>query len=1104
MRTGLSRTIIAAAVLLAGVLSAQSPQATISGIVTDPQGAVIPDVEITAINVATGIRTATRSNEVGFYSLRALPVGDYVIAAERAGFRRSVREGVTITTGQSLALDITLEVGAVTESVTVSAAAPLLETRTSGVSQLVEARTIEDMPLGDRRAMNLIQIMPAAVFVAYDSGSKPNFSLAGGRTQSQMFYIDGGSGQNMRLGIGQFDMDPPVEVLHEVKVLANNYSAEYGGSAGGVIVAATKSGTNRFRGSLFEYLRNDRLDAANFFAPVSAGRKVKAPLRYNVFGGTLGGPIRRDRTFFFFSYEGVRRREGDVRTLTVPTELQKAGDFSQTFDIRGGLIPIYDPATTRTEAGRQIRQTFPGNQIPRARFDGVAASVLPFYPTPNRLPDNVTGANNFRANYVRQLSRNNFAVKLEHSLGQKDRLTARYLFNSEYSFHTSVYPQPAADTLNDADARQQYWYAAWNRTFTPTLLNDFRFNYGNRMWHSKSKGLGGGWPAKIGLRGVPETAFPTFNVSGFAALGSGMHERRQFPIQQYHFVENLSWIRGRHSLKFGTELRRSSNRDVLSSSASGNFTFDTRPTGQPGAGGTGNGLATLLLGFPTSFFVRQTQVLDRSSWYLSWFVQDDWTVHRDLTLNFGLRWETDTPMVDANNRINSFDASAINPISGTPGVVRFAGVGGFPKQPYSTDWNNFGPRFGFAWKPLGIARTVLRGGYGIFYAHPFDRGVPMATSLGFELSMSMATPDAGLTAPFYLRDGVPGLDPKPPVLSDAFGAVAVGQLPTTAVTFFEHGRRTGYSQQFNLGLQFELPHQTVFEIGYLSNLSHKLPSATLSINQIRPEQLGPGAGQRDRPFPQFSGVSIVAPTLGDSAYHAGTLRLEKRFTHGLNFLATYTWAKFLNNVDEAGSALGAEGSPYSNFYNRRADWGPSENDIRHRFTWASVWEAPVGEGRKLLSQHPVRHILGGWGIGSVVSIQSGAPFTVTTLVDTTNAFAAGPLRADVIRNPNVPAGDRLLSRWFDTDAFRQPAIYQFGNQGVNILRADGIVKFDFSVLRNFSLGEDKRIQFRGEFFNMFNHPDFGIPGRIFGAAGFGVVSSARAARQIQFGLRLTF
>jgi hypothetical protein len=1101
--------------LLAGLLRAQSPQATISGIITDPTGAIIHGVQVTASSAATGHRTTATSNDEGFFVLTQLPVGDYTIEAEKTGFRKYVRRELTLTTGATVALDIQLEVGQATDTVTVTGDAPLLQTRTSEVGQLIESRTVQDLPLGDRRTLNVIKTIGGAAFVSYDSGAKPNFSLAGGRTQSQMFWIDGGSGQNMRLGIGQVDIDPPVETVQEVKILSNNYAAEYGGSAGGVIIATTKSGGNDFHGSLFEYFRNDVLDAANFFAPVSGGRKVKAPLRYNVFGGTIGGPVQfpkkvfgplgydgQNKTFFFAAYEGGRRSEGQTRTLTVPTLLQRAGDFSETRNAAGAVILIYDPATTRVESGRTVRTAFAGNKIPAARLDPVALKLLEVYPLPNRAPDNVTGANNFSGNFARILTRDNYTAKVDHNLTERDKFNFRYLYNSDNLGFTSVFPILAAETNTAALRHQNYFYVGYTRVVSPTIINEMRYTYSNRINHEQSYGLGEPWPSRLGLRGVPDEAFPQITVAGITTVGAGTHERRQLPIEQHQFVNNISITRGRHALKAGVEIRPSFNFEINRPSVSGQFSFTTQGTGLPGSAATGVGLASLLVGFPAGVTLRETQVLDRSSWYLAGFAQDDWTISSSLTLNFGLRWETDTPIKDRENRMNGFDATAVNPVSGTPGVVRFAGVDGWPSLPYDTDWNNFGPRFGFAWRPF--KKTVVRGGFGIFFAHPFDHGAPNSASLGFEQSASLTTPDQGVTAPFLLRDGLPNTSLSGAALNASFGAVRVGQAATTAVTFFERDRRTGYAQQFNFGIQHELPGDWLVEVSYLANLSRKLPSPNLTLNQIAPDKLAANqTTQAARPFPQFSNVTILFPTLGTSNYHALILRAERHFAAGFNLLSTYTWAKFLNNTDEGGAALGNTGV-YSDYYNRRLDYGPSANDIRHRVTISTVYELPVGRGKRYLAQHWSGRVIGDWSLSMLALLQSGPPFTVTTQTNTTNAFSAGAQRADLLRDPVLDNSDRSLSRWCDTAAFAQPAARTFGTAGRGILRGDGTVNFDLSILKNFFITERKGFQFRVEMINAFNHPNFGLPGATFGGPGFGVVSSAAAGRSLQLGLRFVF
>lgn len=1081
---------------------AQTPQGTISGIVTDTTGAIVPGVSVIAVHDDTAQRTAATTNDRGFFVLTHLPIGTYVIEAELAGFQK-YRQALLVTTGSTIALDIQLTVGDLRDTVTVAAETPLLQSRTSDVSQLIEARSVQDLPLGDRRSMNLINMIGGAVFVAYDSGTKPNFSLAGGRTQSQMFWIDGGTGQNMRLGIGQIDLDPPVETVQEVKVLANSYAAEFGGSAGGVIIATTKSGTNTLRGSVFEYFRDDALDAANFFAPIVNGKRNKTPLRYNVFGGTVGGPARRDRTFFFFGYEGSRRTDGNTTILTVPTEAQRRGDFSQTFDARGAVIPIFDPATTVRQGTANVRTQFRGNVIPANRLDPVALKILEMYPLPNRAPDSITGANNFTGNSTQELVRDNYTVRVDHNLTQTDRLSARYLYNSDNRDFTTVFRDAAAGTSPAALRHQNYWYGGYTRVFGANIVNELRYTYSNRINHTRAYGLGESWPSKLGLEGVSDDAFPRITVAGVAALGAGNHERRQLPIEQHQIVNTTSYVRGRHALKGGVEIRPSFNYEVNRPSISGSFAFTALPTALPGRGGTGLGLASLLLGFPNSVTVRETEVLDRSSWYLGAFAQDDWTVTADLTLNFGVRWETDTPIVDGNDRMNGFDPAAINPVSGTPGVVRFAGIDGWPSLPYRTDWNNVGPRIGFAWRPFGVAHTVVRGGFGIFYAHPFDHGAPSSASLGFERSASLQTPDNGITAPFFLRDGVPALREATVTREATFGAVRIGQNPTTAVTFYERDRATGYAQQFNLGVQRELPARFVVEVTYLGNLSRKLPSPNLSINQIPPEKMGAAATQRDRPFPQFSNVSVLFPTLGVTNYHAGVLRVEKRFSHGFNVLSTYTWAKFLNNTDEGGSDLGDTGV-YSDLYHRSRDYGPSANDVRHRVTISSVWELPIGPRRRWLSSGWLAPVAGNWSLGLLGTLQSGAPFTVTTQTNTTNASSAGGLRADLTGDPELPSSERTLTRWFNTDAFAQPAAFRFGTSGRGILRGDGIIRFDLLIGKNVSFGGNRTLQLRAELFNAFNHTDFGLPGHSFGGPGFGIVSSARAARTMQLGVRFAY
>jgi hypothetical protein len=1107
-RVHLFRTAWCICTVAVSACLAQSNLASISGIVSDPQSGVIPQAVVLAANVETGVQTRATTNAAGFYHMQTLSIGVYDLSVEHPGFRKYIRQGITLTTGEQLGLDIRMELGAAGQSVTVSGEAPLVENRTSEIDTLIESKSIDALPLGNRRTLNVVQLSGAAVFVSYPNtpaNVTPNFSIAGGRTQSQMAWIDGGNAQNMRMGAAQINLDPPVETIEEVKVLTNNYSAEYGASASGVVIETTRSGTNLLHGSSYEFFRNNAMDAPGFFAPVVNGQKVSPELRYNVFGATAGGPVRKDKTFFFAAYEGQRLHTASNTVLTVPTLSQRHGDFSQTLNAGGKLIPIYDSATTQLVNGSYTRQPFPGNIIPASELDVVGVAMASYYPLPNEAPSNAAGANNFSGNPVTITPADFYMAKVDHNFRSNDRLTGRYMRVSGTSSITSIYPDSGAgDPTNFALNQSQYVYADWTHIVDATQVNDVRFTYNDRIFHNLSVGLGGGYPSKMGLRGVPDDAFPRIAPAGFAALGATQQERRQYPIRQEQYLDNYSVNRGRHALKFGFEVRRSFNQDVLLNQVSGSFTFSTQPTSLPGNTTTGNGLASMLTGFVSSFSENQTEPLLRHSYYLGGFAQDNWTLRPALTLNLGLRWETDTPMIDDNNRMNSFDLNQINPVSGSPGVVKFLGVNGYPTSPYAAHWRNFGPRLGFAWKPDGSPKTAVRGGYGIFFAHPFDAGVPNANALGYSVAASLNTPDQGITAPFYLRNGVP-VSPSTSALNDSFGAVPVGQATTTSVTFFDPHRGIGYSEQFNLEIQREIGGGTVVEVGALGNLSRKLANPNLSLNQIVPQILGPQhSAQKDRPFPQFTDVQIQNPTLGGSSYYAGMVKIEKRYSRGLSFGANYTWSKYLGDVNMSGAADGNDTGTYSNYYNRRADYGPTANDITHRLNFHWIYELPFGAGKRWLANGPLRYITGGWSIGNVATFQTGAPNTITNQTNNCNCFSAGAQRPDVLANPNLPAAQRGLTAWFNTAAFVQPAAYTFGDAGTGIVRGPGLIDLDFSVLRNFRIRERLHAEFRGEFFNALNHTNFGNPGAVFGSPTFGVISSAGPARQIEAGLRILF
>ncbi|MGH9664737.1 MAG: hypothetical protein ACRD9L_09970, partial [Bryobacteraceae bacterium] len=530
------------------------------------------------------------------------------------------------------------------------------------------------------------------------------------------------------------------------------------------------------------------------------------------------------------------------------------------------------------------------------------------------------------------------------------------------------------------------------------------------------------WPSKLGLKGVSDLAFPRVTAAGYTAMGPATQQRIQTPIRDTDVVDVLSWFHGSHAIKFGGEFRIVRNVDILNDAVSGSLAFNTQPTGLPNTGNTGNGMASLLVGFPNSGTIHATLPLDRRAKYFATFVQDDWKVTRNLTLNLGMRWDAHFPRTDVNNRQNSFNTTEINPVSNTPGVVTFAGLDGLGSQIYDGDWNNFAPRVGLAWKPFGLQKTVIRSGFGIFYGVPLEGS--NNTSAGFETAGNFSTPDNGITAPFLLRDGFPG-SASTEELGPGFGAVPVGSPVIFAPTYIEQERQLGYTEQWNFDVQQELGWDTVLDVGYLGNAGHRLPGPNTSLNQVPEALMGPGNAQMRRPFPQFGNVSLIAPMWGNSSYHALNVKVEKRFSHGLNFLANYTFSKFIDDVPAA-QELGAESGGIQNFYNRKAEHALSGNDVPHRLVVSSVYELPLVKGKPWLSRGVGARVLGGWSLATIATFQQGAPMQVNTQTNTTNAFAPGSQRVDVLRDPALPADQRRVQRWFDTTALAAPAPFTFG------------------------------------------------------------------------------
>ena len=1080
---------------------AQSGTSTIAGAVTDSTAGALPGVAVRVVNEDTGVAVETFTNEEGLYRVTALVPGTYRIETMLDGFDPVIRRPITLQVSQTLAIDIMLAVAGQSETVNVSAAAPpLVESLTSTVAQVVTRQMLDALPLPNRAASSLASLAPGVIMVDTGVGTAENypiFSVAGGRTRNQNFILDGGNATNaVGLTRPQQLTTLPVDAMQEFKVITNNYAAEFGHSTGGVVAMSTRSGTAAFRGTVFDSLQNDALNARNFFAA------QKLPMRLNQFGGTLGGPLKRGTTFFFGSWERTRQLTSEPIVSTVPTQLNRAGDFSDLRDNAGQRITIYDPST---------RQPFPGNVIPRDRLDPVALAALQYFPLPNRA-GTPTNANNYVEASDSSLDRDILLGRVDHHAGQDDWLTVRYYINNSGTIVTGSYPDAVADPLaGSTSVRVQNLMGAHTHVFGADLVNELRVTYLRRKFIDQRPALGGNFAAALGLRGVSDQAFPVFNIPGYgsasmtggsasgqvatAALGSANVSRVQTPILDTQVLDSVSLSHGRHAYKFGFDYRAGANDEVRDRGSSGILTFSPLITSNLGAPNTGNALAAFMLGEVNAASVQMSDPIQSRASYLALYLQDDWRMRDRLTLNYGLRWEAEFPRYEANNRQNSFDRYAINPISGTPGVVTFAGVGGTPERAFKTDLNNFEPRFGFAYQVNELGRTVLRGGAGVFHGPTVSNSIGDVAALGFSTSASFVVAQATTQSALQLRDGLPAY--TRPALTPGFGAVPIGTRPNTSVAFFDPDQVAPVSYQTNISLQHETGMGALVEVGYMGNSSRHLTSNDLSLNQVPVELMGPGDTQRLRPFPQFSDVRLINPSIGKSSYHAGFVRLQKRFADRFSFLAHYTRSRYMDDA-EAANEYGATGS-YMDAYHRELDWARSATDVPHHVVVTVLYEVPEFTGRPVFDA-----VLANWRVGVLQTLQSGPPFTVVTAANTTNAFPAGPLRPDLVGDPELPPDQRTLSHWFNTGAFGNPAPFTFGNSPRSVLRGPGIVTTDLTLEKTIGLGGDRRFDVRVEAYNLFNRANFNIPGFTLGAPDFGVISSARPPRTLQIGTRLSF
>jgi Carboxypeptidase regulatory-like domain/TonB dependent receptor len=1042
---------------------AQVDTATITGTVTDPSGAVIPGARIRAVSQTTRLDYRASSSEAGVYVLTALPVGTYDLEASGDGFQRVRRPNIVLNAGTRARVDIQMALGHVSEVVEVTGQVPLIESETSNLGQAIENRTITQMPLNGRNYQDLAILSAGVLPSRTQNFVEDAFSANGAGHDQNVFVLDGADNNNYFSGIvvaSNQSVKPSIDAIQEFRLETHNYGAEFGRGGGAVVQVTTKSGGNQFHGTLFEFLRNDKFDANNFF---NSGQP-KPPYRQNQYGGTLGGPIRRNGLFFFGSFEGTNIREKLTRLSTVPTRAQLAGNFA-------GHATIGDPAT---QAANGARTPFPNNAIPANRIDPVAAKVLALYPEPNR-----PGVQNFLFNTPRNLDAYKYDARADWRITYYDTVFVRLSVLDWFRLEPGSLPLPASggDTnVRTSDAKNGV--LNWTHAFSNgSIVNEARLAYNRLVGTINTPNTRQYWK-EFGFKGTLDRddiqGIPLFNLAGYRSIGdrSFAPDPRKQDVRQ--FVDTFSWSRGKHAFKMGITSRNIIQYTGITNFARGVYTFNGQFTRTvAGTQSGGDALADALLGLTSNAQLSSALDNRRIGWAHELFVQDNWKITPKLTLNLGLRYEYQSPYVEQNNRVANF---VVNPADRDFGTVIFPRGDGVEERSFRRrDWNNFAPRIGFGYQLTD--KTVVRASYGIFYLGTFTlpTGATPDYNPPFYLQVNIPTQAASAASAHNIRDGFQPNALNPTVL-DGRSLAAI----------WPYAWSDGTMNQWNFNLQGSLPGNSLVSIAYVgSNTVHTMLSA-IDINQPVP---GPGANNPRRQFPRFADILMSVP-LGGANYQALESRFERRFSGGLSILTGYTLSKTLERgIGQQTSILAPE---------KRLSF----QHLPHRFFTVAVWDLPFGKSR-WLSQGALARILDGWQVSPIVEAQTG--LMVTPTVTGNPANTTGTQLPNRLRDGNLPRGERGPDRWFDPSAFDVPAPFTFGNSAANVLFGPGLVNLDVTVARTFRVSEKLSVDFRTEFFNLFNEQHFNFPNTVVNTPQAGLISeTSSSARQIQFGLKVVF
>jgi len=1100
---------------------AQQITGSLRGTVVDPSGAVVQSAAVSAQQTETGLTRTAFTDRDGAYVLVELPIGHYQIRAEAKGYQKYLQEGISLDVNQTATVNVHLKLGAETQLVEVKADAQLVQSTVSSLGQTVMEREILDLPLDGRNFSQLGTLQPGVVPLTpglLQAGGPARagqaYAVDGQRPESNNFLIDGAD--NVNAVDAGFVLKPPIDAIAEFKILTHNANAEFGRNTGSTTNIVTRGGTNSFHGAAWEFLRNDAMDAADYFS-----HSVQA-LKQNQFGATFGGPILKDKTFFFGYYEGFRNRQGETVPATVPSLAERQGNFAELCtgsgnQFMGGVCvdksgQLFFPGQLfNFSTGQPV--PVPNNQLPA--IDPTAANVLPFFPLPN------SGENSFITTQTLSENNDQFGFRMDHYLSHVDTLNFRYMYSAG----------PTTDPLSPVGAnvpgfpvgeydRGQNFVAQETHVFSPTTIAVARFSY-LRNKFLLDQHLNHESPSALGFQYQPTLASaagpPFIQVSGYSSVGDPITGPRNTFQNTFDLSGSLSWIHGRHELKFGGGYRRDQINALQGIATNGFFVFASFPYS--------DGFASFLSGNPVVFlqgggdFGRE--IRDRA---LNLYGQDTYKVSSRLTLNLGLRYELPFPATENKNRVNLFVPGAQSKaIPTAPAGLLYPGDPGVPSGLVSTQKTAFAPRVGFAWDPRGDAKTVVSAAYGIFYEPYYTgQGGPLQDPISappYLKTLQIGFPVNSFANPFY--------NPNP------FGQPFPEPMTLLVVS---RNLRLPYAQDWNLNIQQSFGADWLFQIGYVGTTGVRLPrfiegnpaiyKPGIDPNTNKPYSTTSNVNQRRL----YSGCTLAQPdncvygsvgeiaSIANSSYNALEASLRKRFSHGLSFLASYTWAHSIDDVSSfniTGSAsqpVAGENDLAQNPFNLAAERGRSMFDARHRFVLSYQWSLPF-------LQHSgswYGHVLGNWQLNGIVTAMSGTPFTVFDSNDVSLQGQAPEIsgfssnRPNVIGNPN--SGPHSTAQWFNVNAFQRIAqdpnspVQQFGNEGRNAVQGPGYVNWDFSAIKNIRLTESKEVQFRGELFNVLNHTNFRLPVSDISApsTAFGHIQSDVSPRVIQVALKFLF